>query len=142
MTVRLEPEIVFSHLLPSEALEAAIRRKVAHLTQFCQDLHACRVVVEPVQRHARQGRPFEVRVEVRLNRQELVANRSRHEDVYVALRDAFDDMRRQLEDAVRRRRATSDRRDSVRRWTHGFSEANSAAASGTADAGTGPLSSG
>jgi ribosome-associated translation inhibitor RaiA len=32
-------------------------------------------------------------------------NRVEHEDVYVALRDAFDDMRRQVEDTMRRMQA-------------------------------------
>lgn len=107
-------EIVFSHLPRSQALEAAIHRRVEHLSQFCPDLHTCRVVVEPVQRHTHQGRPFEVRLDVTLKGQELVANRSRHEDVYVALRDAFGGMTRQLEDALRRRRAGPHHRDTLR----------------------------
>ncbi len=116
-------DILFAHLSRSEALEAAIRRRVEHLTQYCSDLHACRVVVEQTQRHAHQGRPVEVRVDVTLNGQELVANRSRHEDVYVAVRDAFDDMSRQLEEAVRRRRAGPHHRETVRRGA-GLTAAN------------------
>lgn len=114
MPKQLPTEIVFAHLPRSDALDAAIHRRVEHLTQYCSDLHACRVVVEHTQRHAHQGRPFEVRVEVTLNGMELVANRSRHEDVYVALREAFNDMTRQLEEAVRRRRAGPHYRETVR----------------------------
>lgn len=115
MPMHTPPEIIFLHLPRSEALEASIRRRIEHLGQYCEDLHTVRVVVEPVQRHAHQGRPYEVRLDVTLDGQELVANRSRHEDVYVAVRDAFDGMTRQLEDAVRRRRAGPQHRETVRR---------------------------
>lgn len=111
----LEPDIVFAHIPRSEALDAAIRRRVEHLTQYCADLHACRVVVDQAQRHSHQGRLFEVRVDVTLNGRELVVNRSQHEDVYVAMREAFDGMVRQIEDAVRRRRAGPQHRQTVRR---------------------------
>ena len=110
-----EVEIIFLHLPRSEAVEAAIRRRIEHLTQYCDDLHACRVVIDLAQRHTHQGRPFEVRVDLTLNGRELVANRSRHEDVYVALRDAFDVLTRQLEHAVERRRAGPRHRETVRR---------------------------
>ena len=53
----------------------------------------------PVQthRHKQQGRPFNVRIALHVPGGELVVNRDRHADVYVALRDAFDAGRRQLE---------------------------------------------
>lgn len=129
-----QSEITFVHLPRSPALEAAIHRRIEHLTQYCADLHACRVVIEQTQRHAHQGRPFEVRVDVTLNGRELVANRSRHEDVYVAMRDAFDHLTRQLEDTVRRRRAGPDHRQTVRRPPLG-SVISAAATSGAAGAG-------
>jgi cold shock CspA family protein len=40
-------------------------------------------------------------LDVTLPGHELTVNRVEHEDVYVALREAFDDMRRQVEDTVR-----------------------------------------
>lgn len=110
----LPTEIVFAHLPRSDALEAAIHRRVEHLSQYCADLHACRVVVEHTQRHTHQGRPFEVRVEARIHGMDLVANHSRHEDVYVALREAFHDMTRQVEETARRRRAGPHYRETVR----------------------------
>ena len=63
-----------------------------------------RVVVELEEQHRRQGKPFGVRIELTLPGRELVVNRVRNEDAYVALRDAFDDMKRRIEDTVRRRR--------------------------------------
>jgi cold shock CspA family protein len=42
-----------------------------------------------------------VRIDVRVPQHEIVATRDHHEDVYVALRDAFDAAKRQLEEFVR-----------------------------------------
>jgi ribosomal subunit interface protein len=97
-------EITFHGMDRSDALEDAVRKKVAHLERFADDIMACRVVVDLLQKHQQQGRPFGVRIDLTVPGRELVVNRVAKEDVYVALRDAFDDMKRQLEDAVRQRR--------------------------------------
>jgi ribosome-associated translation inhibitor RaiA len=54
--------------------------------------------------HHQQGRQFRVHIDVRVPGKEVVANRDHDEDVYVALRDAFDSVKRQLEETVRVRR--------------------------------------
>jgi ribosomal subunit interface protein len=97
-------QITFHGMEKSDAVDDAVRRKCAHLERFAPDIMACRVVVDQVQTHQRQGRPFGVRIDLTLPGRELVVDRVENEDVYVALRDAFDGMKRQLEDAVRQRR--------------------------------------
>jgi cold shock CspA family protein/ribosome-associated translation inhibitor RaiA len=64
----------------------------------------CRVDIDLEQKHKHQGRPYGVRIDLTLPGHELVVNRVQDEDVYVALRDAFDSMKRQLEEVVRKRR--------------------------------------
>lgn len=86
----------------SDAVAAAVRDKAAKLDQFHPDLMSCRVTVELVDRHQQQGRQFAVRIDATLPGEELSVDRVRHEDVYVALRDAFDDMRRRIQDRHRR----------------------------------------
>lgn len=102
--MRVPVQIVFHDLERSEALEVAVREKVQHLEHLGADITSCRVVVDLLQKHQHQGRPFGVRVDVTLPGRELVVDRVQREDVYVALRDAFDAMKRQLEDAMRQRR--------------------------------------
>jgi ribosomal subunit interface protein len=97
-------QITFHGMRPSDAVEDAARRKCEHLERFAADIMSCRVVVDLEERHKHQGRPLGVRIELTLPGRHLVVNRVQDEDVYVALRDAFDDMKRQLEDAVRLRR--------------------------------------
>jgi len=89
----------------SDAVEQRIRNGVDKLAHFHPRITSCRVVVEQATRHQQQGRLFAVHVDVRVpGREEIVSTRHQHEDVYVALRDAFDSVARQLEEVVREQR--------------------------------------
>ncbi len=88
----------------SEALESHIRQKAEKLETFYPHIMGCRVVVEIPHKHKHQGRVFDVRLDITVPGSELVVNREANEDVYVALRDAFNAARRQLEDYGRRQR--------------------------------------
>lgn len=102
-------QITFHNLGHSEAIEANVRKRAEDLEKYCGSITACRVAVEALHKHHRHGNRFHVRVDVTVPDAELVASREPDEhhaytDVYIAIRDAFDTMRRQLEDYVRRRR--------------------------------------
>ena len=88
----------------SDALEASAREHAHKLELFAPDIMACRVAIDQPQKHQHQGRPFGVRIDLTLPGHELVVNRVQNEDVYVALREAFDNMKRQVEDVARQRR--------------------------------------
>jgi cold shock CspA family protein len=88
----------------SEAVEAEIREKAANLDLYYDRILRCRVVVEAPVGHHRRGGPYTVRLDVTVPGAELVVNRQDDEDLPVAIRDAFDAMRRRLEDYVRRQR--------------------------------------
>lgn len=97
-------QITVRDIAHSEALEAHIRDKAEKLDEFFDHIISCRVVVEVPHKHHRQGKEFNVRISVGAPGREIVVNRDKHEDVYVALRDAFDASKRQLEDYVRQLR--------------------------------------
>jgi len=97
-------EIRFLGMEPSEAVASTARAKAYKLDRFCPDLMSCRVSIELLHKHQHQGRPYAVRIDVTLPEHELSVDRVNDEDVYIALREAFDDMKRQVEDAVRRTR--------------------------------------
>lgn len=98
-------QISMHNVARSEALETRIRELATRLESFHPRLTSCRVAVEQSGKHHRQGTQFSVTVEVRAPAHEqAVATLHHDEDVYVALRDAFDAARRQLEDLVRRAR--------------------------------------
>jgi len=99
-------QISLRNLDRSEALEAKIREKVQKLGQFYPSINSCRVVVEQLHKHHRQGNHFHIRIDLKVPGHELIAGREpdlnrAYTDVYVSLRDTFKAMRRQLEDLVR-----------------------------------------
>lgn len=106
--MKLPLQITFRHMDPSEALEANIREHAAELDQFCDEIMHCDVVVEESHRRHQQGNLFHVSVDITVPGGEIVVRREpeqrhAHEDPYVAVRDAFDAARRQLQDYNRRR---------------------------------------
>jgi len=96
--------IQFRGMEPSDALETSAREHAHRLDSFAPNIMMCRVHIDLEQKHKHQGRPYSVRIDLTLPGHELVVNRVQNEDVYVALRDAFDNMKRQLEDVVRKDR--------------------------------------
>lgn len=102
--MKIPLQVVFHGMAPSEALESAARMKAEKLERFSADIISCRVDVDELQKHQQQGRPFGVRIHLSLPGDELTVDRVTDEDAHVALRDAFDSMRRQIEDKVRRQR--------------------------------------
>lgn len=66
-------------------------------------------MIESPHKHHRKGNLYHLRIDVTVPGDEIVVKRSpdeqhSHEDPYVAVRDAFDSARRQLEDYARKRR--------------------------------------
>lgn len=100
--------ITFRNLDRSQAMEASVREHAEKLDTYYDRIMSCRVVIEAQHKHHRHGNHYHVSVDVTVPGAELVASREpdphhAYTDVYVAIRDAFDTMRRQLEDYARRR---------------------------------------
>jgi ribosomal subunit interface protein len=105
--MQLPIQITFRNFDRSEAVEAKIRERAEKLDRYYNGIMGCRVAVEAQHKHHRQGHHYHVRVDVTVPDGELVASREpdehqAYEDVYVAIRDAFDAIRRQLEEYGRR----------------------------------------
>jgi len=104
--MRLPLQISFRNMSPSEAVERCIRERVERLDHFCNRIMGCRVVVEERHRRHHQGKLYHLRIDLTAPGDEIVVSREpvlhkTHEDVYVAIRDAFDALRRRLQDYVR-----------------------------------------
>lgn len=111
--MKLPLQITFHGIDHSEAVEERIRDKVSKLEQFYDRITSCRVAIESHHRNTsnlhHKGEPFHIRIDVTVPGTELVVKRDPkdphvNEDVYVALRDAFDAMERQLKEFVARQR--------------------------------------
>ncbi len=108
--MQLPLQITFRNMEASPAMEALIREKAAKLDRFHDHIMSCRVMVEARHRHHHKGVIYHVRLDITVPGKEIVISREpeqdhSHEDVYVAIRDAFDAARRRLEDTVRKARA-------------------------------------
>ncbi|MEB2285979.1 MAG: 30S ribosomal protein S30 [Polyangiaceae bacterium UTPRO1] len=102
-------QITFRDVPPSAAVEARIQEEAEALRQYDDRIVRCRVVVEQPHRHHHQGRLFAVHIDLTVPGREIVIGPGSdddhaHEDVYVAIRDAFEAARRQLQGHVRRLR--------------------------------------
>lgn len=108
--MQTDVRITFRDFPPSDAVEARVRERVAKLEEFHGRLTSCRVAIEAAKRrHKATG--YQVRIDLTLPGEELVvshdhADRKPADDIYVAIRDAFDAMERQL-----KRRSERVRRD-------------------------------
>ena len=102
--MQLPLQVTYRDMERSDALDARIRDKAAKLEAFHPHVTSCRVSVEERHRHHQQGKQFTVSIDLRVPGHELVVNRDHHEDVYVAVRDAFDAAGRKLEDLARLQR--------------------------------------
>jgi ribosome-associated translation inhibitor RaiA len=94
-------QVTFRQIKQSAPLETVIRESATKLEAVGANITSCRVVVEERARHQANGREINVRVDLRVPGCELVANRTHREDAYTAVREAFDDVRRRLEEALR-----------------------------------------
>jgi ribosomal subunit interface protein len=111
--MKLPLQITFHGIDHSDAVEERIRDKVSKLEQFYDRITACRVAIEVHHRNTSNlhhtGEPFHVRIDLTVPGTELVVKRDpkdshAHEDINIALRDAFQAMERQLKDFVARQR--------------------------------------
>lgn len=103
--MKIPLQITFRNIQNSEAVDDYIRDRVQKLNEFFSEIVSCRVVVEIPHKHHNQGKQFNVRIDLGVPGDEIAVNRDHHEDVYIALRDAFDATKRQLQDYVHRLRS-------------------------------------
>lgn len=102
-------QIEFDGLPPSDEVTEKIWSHIEHLEKLFPKIIDARVVVIQSHHHHQKGNLFKVRIEMNVPQKRLVVARDpqgnhAHEDVYVALRDAFQAMQRMLQDYVRKLR--------------------------------------
>jgi cold shock CspA family protein len=107
--MQIPVEITYRDIEKSDAVEARVRDWVDKLERVYDRITRCEVTIgQPHHRH-RKGNAFSVTIRLTVPGGEVVSSHDpgpdgAHEDVYVALRDAFLASRRQLEDHVRKLR--------------------------------------
>jgi ribosomal subunit interface protein len=93
----------FHGLEHSDAIETRILERVSKLERLSERITSCRVAVETQSNQHHKGRNFEIRIDLVVPGNEIVATHA-DADIYVAIRDAFNAVTRQLEDHIHLRR--------------------------------------
>ena len=104
-----QTQITFHGIDHSDAVEKKIREKSSNLAKFYNHITDCRVVVEAQHHRHHKGELYHIRIVIRVPEKDIVISHQgdsnhAHEDIYVAIRDAFDAAKRRLEDYARIRR--------------------------------------
>lgn len=88
----------------TEAIKKDITEKAEKLDNFYDRIVRCRVAVDSPKRHPHEGKLYNVHIYLTVPGAELAVKRELNEDLYVAIRDAFNAARRKLEDFVSEQR--------------------------------------
>ena len=101
--------ITLRGLPPSESIDSVVRHRAARLERFHHRIESCHVIIGAPSRHRRKGGTYRVTIKLAVPGGEVTASRESgenhaHEDVYVAVRDTFAAVVRQLEDHIRLQR--------------------------------------
>jgi ribosome-associated translation inhibitor RaiA len=125
--MKIPVQVTFRNMSPSERLEALVRERASQLEGYYPGIMACRVVLDVPHRHHQAGNRCQVRIDLTVPDDEIVVTRepslhgtlrdlanpemtkatdieSIHTHAEVAVREAFDAARRQLQDYARKQR--------------------------------------
>ena len=110
LIMSLPLQVTFRQMSASPFLRARIEERAERLLRFYDRILGCRVVVEAPHRRHHKGKLYTIIVELTLPGTCLTCHRNpgehhAHEDVYVALHDAFDAAERRLRDYLNRKGA-------------------------------------
>ena len=126
--MQIGPIVTFRNVRASDGLIADVRRRIAKLETYYQPITSCRVQVAILDRHRLDGSRYRVRIDLTVPGSEIVVSHDassrrrltteagsrrttkklepepEHKYAKVAIREAFDVARRQLQDFARRQR--------------------------------------
>lgn len=123
----LTPTIAFRNIKGTDTLDAAIRAQLRKLETYADRIIGCRVLVEFAQRHHETGNRYHVRIDLVVRGGRIAVSHTaglfasakdsaadkvsksaesdpQYKHALVAVREAFDTARRQLQDYARRQR--------------------------------------
>ena len=107
--MKLPVQIAFHNMPHDAGIESAIRANAEWLDNYYDRIMSCRVVVDHPHLHHKEGNLYQIRIDLKVPEGELAVKREPslhvdYKDLDSMIRDAFDEVRRQLEDYTRRRR--------------------------------------
>lgn len=106
-----EFQVVFHNIDQTDALTDAVQKRILKLERFCDQIITGRVVLDSPHNNHHKGRVYSVSLEIHTPNLEVRVNQDQHdnhahEDLYIAIRDAFNVAERQLRSVDKKHRAT------------------------------------
>ena len=94
-------QIVFHNIDQSTSISDAVNKRISKLQRFCDRILAGRVVLDSPHNNHHKGKVYSVGLEIHTPSKEVRVNQEQHdnhahENLYVAIRDAFNAAERQL----------------------------------------------
>lgn len=107
-----EFQIVYHNIDQSEAITEAVNKRIKKLERYCDQIITGRVVLDSPHNNHHKGKVYSVCVEIHTSVREVRVNQEQHdnhahEDLYIAIRDAFNAAERQLKSVDKSHRATT-----------------------------------
>lgn len=107
-----EFQVVFHNIDQSAALTENVNKRIDKLRRFSPDIIGGRVVLDSPHNNHHKGKVFSVTVEIHTTGKEVIVrqgqhDRPAHEDIYVAVRDAFNVAERQLKATDKKHRKST-----------------------------------
>ena len=102
-------QITFRDFDSSDAVKARVEEEAEKLGRYYPRIVSVRVVLEQPHKHKAKGNTFHVGIYIEVPGEDIKVTRhpgtsAAHEDIYVCIRDAFDEARRRLADHKQRQR--------------------------------------
>lgn len=94
-------QVLFRGFEHSPSVEAAVHKRLEKLERYSDKIQSLKVTLEIPHQHHHKGRVFHVGVEALIPNHDIVVahdhhDNHAHEDIYVAIRDAFNAVERRL----------------------------------------------
>ncbi len=104
-----DTQVVFRGIDHSQAVADAVQKRLDKLERYSDEIQSLRVTLESPHNHHHKGKVFHVGVEAVIPNHDILVNHDQHdnhshEDIYVAIRDAFNALERQIKSIYEKRR--------------------------------------
>jgi ribosomal subunit interface protein len=105
-----EFQVTYHNIDQTEAINDAVNKRIAKLERYCDQIITGRVVLDSPHNNHHKGKVYSVGLEIHTPAKEVRVNQDQHdnhahEDLYIAIRDAFNAAERQLKDIDKKHRA-------------------------------------
>lgn len=96
-----DTQVLFRNIEHSDAVQEAVLKRVEKLERFSDQIQSMRVILESPHNNHHKGKVYHVGVEALIPNHDIVVSHDQHdnhehEDIYVAIRDAFNALERRL----------------------------------------------